>query len=80
MCNCIIEIENVIPEKTGEWEGKKILSVIMQNVTFPIIKLKIQGKITTQAIELKLEGRKSPLKTSVSHSFCPFCGEKYLRE
>lgn len=80
MCDCIKNIEKDLPEKTGEISGKKIISASMQNVVFPMSNLKITGKITTQPIELKLDGRKTPFKSSLSHTFCPWCGEKYERD
>lgn len=80
MCDCIKNMEKVIPEKTGTISGKKIISASMQNVIFPMNNLKITGKITTQPLELKLEGRKTPLKSNLSHTFCPWCGERYERD
>ena len=79
MCDCINEIQKNIPDLTGEYNGKKIISASIQNVTFPMSNLKITGKITMQPVELKVEGRKTSVKTSIAHTYCPFCGEKYTR-
>ena len=77
MCNCIKEAEINLAKDIGEINGKKILSASMMNVNFPISNLKLVGRITTQPIKFTLEGRKTPFETSLSHTYCPWCGEKY---
>ena len=80
MCDCIKRIEKEILEKREEYKGRKLLKAKLQHTTFPMSGLKIMGRITTQPLELELEGRKTPLKTDISHTYCPWCGEKYLKE
>lgn len=74
MCKCIIEIQETIPKETRVYKGKKILQAKLKGVFSPISGNKL-SMLTTQPLELTLEGRKTPLKTNIQHRYCPWCGE-----
>jgi hypothetical protein len=79
MCDCIKNKQDNIVQR-GDYNGKKILSAEIQNVVFPLNNLKIVGMITTSPLDITIEGRKTKLKISLQHTYCPWCGVNYRTE
>jgi len=76
-CDCIKGIEKKILDME-KWQGKTIEKV--EFVSKALIFSNPLEVLTTSEIEIKVEGRKSSLKQSIMHTYCPFCGVKTKKE
>lgn len=74
-CKCIEEIESKIKEAHPTWAGKKIVGIKMDKVfTFSPIDIR-----TSTNIIIEVEGQKKKYDVGMTHTFCPFCGEKQTK-
>jgi len=71
-CNCIKEIESKILEKHPTWNGKNVTDVSMDKIfTFNPTDVR-----TSTNVVIEVEGQKKKYDVGMTHTFCPFCGEK----
>ncbi|NOY58935.1 MAG: hypothetical protein GXO75_08380 [Calditrichaeota bacterium] len=79
MCNCIEEIEKgKVKDQLTEIFKKEGLTV--EFVEFIDKAIVFSNEIdlkTISNIEIKVNERKRKIKRSITHNFCPFCGQKY---
>lgn len=88
MCNCLRKLEKKTFEvakkrNEGEFSDGKLL-----NCHFPIIDNQIKDRITYSEFQFlfaprKKDGSIGKVKKqtiSISHTYCPFCGEKHSNE
>lgn len=72
MCNCIKEIEVKIHEKYPTHNGKTVEKVQAESTyRFPDFM-----RITATNYNLVIENQKKQIPIMVSHTYCPWCGEK----
>jgi hypothetical protein len=78
MCDCISKIEEKATAQLQEQPKfkKPVTKVRMQGVVFPLIGNTLTTR-TCNMLEIELEGQKKRPEMTISHSYCPFCGEKY---
>lgn len=87
MCKCLQEIEQKTLEMLREDRDGQISGGKITNSHFPIIKNQFKDRETYSEFEYKLtpvkkDGTIGKTKTqtiNIGHSYCPFCGEKYVR-
>lgn len=81
-CNCINELPEQIKDHCNhrkEYEKKPVLDASFRDIIFPIR----DGQMTVALksdVELKVEGRKTPKITTMTFTYCPFCGVKYSED
>lgn len=76
MCSCVENLEKRVV-KEQPLKGKQVLKAKLQSQVYLFKSSQI---VTSTVLELEVEGRKSPIKQSVIHSYCPFCGSPYNKE
>jgi hypothetical protein len=80
-CGCITDIEKRMvahANQSGRIKGV-VTKADLKGVCFPIFDLGL--RIATYSdVELTVEGKKRPMKTTIQHNFCPFCGERYEKK
>lgn len=89
MCNCITEIEKEFferYERGNKQKGRKLKSVDMLGISLAYNPPKLSA-ITNNAIEVIYEKpknnggfKKTTFNAFLRHTFCPFCGVKYIEE
>ncbi|OPX57044.1 hypothetical protein SAMN02745127_02096 [Oceanospirillum multiglobuliferum] len=79
MCDCITDIEKQATAKLQQSSSfkKPVREVRMKGIVYPLTDRLNIGMVTCNFLEVELEGQKKRHEMSISHSFCPFCGEKY---
>lgn len=75
MCNCISELKANVTEHYAKL-GKTVQSVKIADSSYSLINSGI-NRSTQTAIKILFEKGKDENMT-VNHTFCPFCGERYL--
>lgn len=79
-CKCIKELPAKIMahcNQQKEYQAKPVLDASFKNLVFPISD---KGEMTCALksdVKLTVEGRKSPKITTMTFTYCPFCGTKY---
>jgi hypothetical protein len=85
MCDCRQELEVMLTthyKEQKEFAGRENLNATLTGYSF-IVGEKIESKSFTEAVITSIQtfknGNKKEVKTksSMFHSFCPFCGVKY---
>ena len=78
MCNCISDIKEKALRKYKEEDSfnKPVESVSMREISFPIIANRLEMRTYT-TLEIQLAESRRRKSTTIIHTFCPFCGEKY---
>ena len=78
MCNCINDIESKALEslKEGGKFKKPVKKVRIKEVIFPFTGDGLSIK-TSNTLEIELDGQKKLKTMSMSHTYCPWCAEKY---
>lgn len=73
MCNCRSELE-----KADSWHSDKgkIMSCSIDSGI--ALKEKPPVVITTSRMKIYIEGKAKPLIHDIAHTFCPWCGERYI--
>lgn len=80
MCDCIRIIEE--DEKGGgkklieDEEGLTLKKINLKEVIFLHRGNRLVSR-TGSSLEVEVEERKRPVKVSLAHTYCPFCGERY---
>jgi len=80
MCNCIEEIEKLITEQFESEinvEDKVYVQIEGKSIN---IKLGITQLSTTAEATYLFKGKNKKWRTYLNFSFCPLCGEKYIKE
>lgn len=77
MCSCVENLEKRMVDEQPVLKDRLITNATLQNQVWLVQSAQI---VTSSIIELKVEGRKSPVKQNVIHSYCPFCGSPYNKE
>lgn len=75
MCNCISTISK--PESYTHPKGKTIVSVDVPTALKWDQQANTLTAVTVSVAMLTIEGRIAREPFSLSHTYCPFCGEKY---
>ena len=81
-CKCIDELPARIMEHCNqqkEYQAKPVLDASFKDIVFPISNGEMSVALKSD-IELKVEGRKTPKKTIMTFTYCPFCGVKYQED
>lgn len=89
MCNCRKDLQE---DKDGlaaayvarKHKGATIKSAELVEYAFPFVQRKDGSKtllcVTTTTLRVETNERKRPVDITILHTYCPFCGEKYLKE
>jgi hypothetical protein len=87
MCDCLKTIETKTMEVVkGQKEGE-VTDGKMLNTHFPFVKNSLKNRVTYNEFQfffapIKKDGSIGKPKkqtVSISHSYCPFCGEKHSK-
>lgn len=84
-CDCIrsmpLRLIKHLNENVKEHKTKPVIEVSFKDVVFPIdTKNGELSSVLKTDIYLKIEGRKTPKKTTLGFSYCPFCGKEYRED
>lgn len=75
MCECVGKVSKQIPGQ--EFNKKLIQKATLKHTHF--LKKANKLEVRTYSIaEIEVEGYVRPQELTIAHTFCPFCGEKYL--
>jgi len=79
MCECITKAEEKADEmiRGGNQFKKPVKKVRVTGIAWPIINNEMTLR-TCSKLEIELEGQKKKPEMTLIHTYCPFCGEKYL--
>ena len=85
MCDCLKTIEDKTLEALKELEQGEVTGGKLIHSHFPLVENTIKARITYSEFRYSLSRKKkdgtfekAKNKTaSISHSYCPFCGEKH---
>lgn len=88
MCDCLKNIEAKTMEVVKEQKDGEFSDGRMLNTHFPIVNNAFKDRITYNEFQFQFAPRKKdgtigvPKKqtVSISHSYCPFCGEKHSKD
>jgi hypothetical protein len=77
-CTCIKEIEGKVLEAHPTWNDKKVESVRMDRVyAFEDNQTTIR---TSTNLVVTVENQKKKYDVGITHTYCPFCGVKQIKE
>jgi len=82
-CECINELPTRIMAHCNEqkdFQKNPVLEAAFKDIVFPISD---KGEMTCALksdVKLTVEGRKSPKITTMTFTYCPFCGVKYQED
>ena len=79
MCDCITRIEEKLTEKCKEKRFNKPFEKVDLETSLVIIGNKLEARTFCRAF-ITLTGQKKVVETNVLHSYCPFCGEKIVKD
>jgi len=84
MCDCITKLQNDKKEDWGkilkEKEKLTLEKIDFKDVTFGFSERDGKANMwmrTSSTVELTVSERKRPIKQTLVHTYCPFCGERY---
>lgn len=75
MCNCLTDLKD--PQVWQKGDKKPTAVDIKIGHALARDEQRRWFGVTTTEIRFTFEGRKTPVKDSLPHNYCPWCGEKY---
>ena len=81
-CECLAELPTKIMAHCNQPQTPKqppVLKAKFKDVVFPIHDGQISSALKADIL-LTIEGRKTPKKTTMTFTYCPFCGVKYKED
>lgn len=86
MCDCIKKVEDKMKNHIQETANGETYDYKLLQTHFPFVKNTIKGRITYTEFQYMLApikkdgttGKHKKQTVNISHSYCPFCGEKHV--